>query len=58
MSTIMRVDDSATMPPSSSNILTTESQQRPEAKAAGASGWLVKPATTDELPGTTKRVIR
>ena len=32
-------------------FLTTESQQskRAEAKAAGASGWIVKPATADEL---------
>lgn len=41
-------------------FLTTESQQakRMEAKAAGASGWLVKPATADELLGTIKLVIR
>ena len=41
-------------------FLTTESQQskRLEAKAAGASGWLVKPATADELLGTIKLVIR
>ena len=32
-------------------FLTTESQQerKQEAKAAGASGWIVKPATADEL---------
>ena len=43
-----------------SRCLTTESQQakRLEAKAAGASGWLVKPATADELLGTIKLVIR
>ncbi len=29
-----------------------------EAKAAGASGWLVKPATADELLGTIKLVLR
>jgi two-component system chemotaxis response regulator CheY len=92
MSTIMLVDDSATILLSISNILTkagyavekasiefikevrtlpnykfmpilfltTESQQskRLEAKAAGASGWLVKPATADELLGTIKLVIR
>jgi two-component system, chemotaxis family, chemotaxis protein CheY len=41
-------------------FLTTESQQakRLEAKAAGASGWLVKPATADELLGTIKLVLR
>ena len=41
-------------------FLTTESQQdkRMEAKAAGASGWLVKPATADELINTVKLVVR
>lgn len=41
-------------------FLTTESQQskRVEAKAAGASGWLVKPATADELLNTIKLVLR
>ena len=41
-------------------FLTTESQQskRLEAKAAGASGWLVKPATADELLGTIKLVLK
>ena len=41
-------------------FLTTESQQarRMEAKAAGASGWLVKPATADELLNTIKLVLR
>lgn len=40
-------------------FLTTESQQakRAEAKAAGASGWLVKPATADELLNTIKLVV-
>ncbi len=40
-------------------FLTTESQQgkRAEAKAAGASGWLVKPATADELLNTIKLVL-
>lgn len=40
-------------------FLTTESQQarKAEAKAAGASGWLVKPATADELLNTIKLVI-
>ncbi len=40
-------------------FLTTESQQsrRLEAKAAGASGWLVKPATANELLSTIKLVI-
>jgi len=41
-------------------FLTTESQQakRMEAKAAGASGWLVKPATADELINTIKLVLK
>jgi two-component system chemotaxis response regulator CheY len=41
-------------------FLTTESQQarRAEAKAAGASGWLVKPASADELINTIKLVLR
>jgi two-component system chemotaxis response regulator CheY len=41
-------------------FLTTESQQskRAEAKAAGASGWLVKPATADDLLNTIKLVLR
>ena len=41
-------------------FLTTESQQakRLEAKAAGASDWLVKPATADELLNTIKLVLR
>ena len=41
-------------------FLTTESQQikKQEAKAAGASGWIVKPATADELLGTVKLVIK
>ena len=41
-------------------FLTTESQsaKRAEAKAAGASGWLVKPATADELLSTIKLVVK
>lgn len=41
-------------------FLTTESQQskRAEAKAAGASGWLVKPVNGDELLSTIKLVLR
>lgn len=41
-------------------LLSTESQQskKPEAKAAGASGWIVKPTTADELLNTIKMVIR
>lgn len=41
-------------------FLTTESQQekRAEAKAAGASGWIVKPATADQLLNTIKLVLR
>jgi len=40
-------------------FLTTESQQskKVEAKAAGASGWIVKPATADELLNTIKLVV-
>ncbi len=41
-------------------FLTTESQQakRADAKAAGASGWLVKPVTADELLNTIKLVVK
>jgi two-component system chemotaxis response regulator CheY len=41
-------------------FLTTESQQsrKQEAKAAGASGWIVKPATADELLNTIKLVLK
>jgi len=41
-------------------FLTTESQQsrKLEAKAAGASGWIVKPARADELLNTIKLVIK
>jgi len=41
-------------------FLTTESQQsrKVEAKTAGASGWIVKPVTADELLGTIKLVMR
>lgn len=41
-------------------FLTTESQQskRAEAKAAGASGWLVKPVNGEELLSTIKLVVR
>ncbi len=41
-------------------FLTTESQQsrKLEAKTAGASGWIIKPATADELLNTIKLVIR
>lgn len=41
-------------------FLTTESQQsrKQEAKEAGATGWIVKPATADELLNTIKMVIR
>lgn len=40
-------------------ILTTESQQakRDEAKAAGATGWLVKPVAPDQLLGVIKQVV-
>jgi len=41
-------------------FLTTESQQskRDEAKAAGASGWLVKPVDAEQLINTIKLVIK
>ena len=41
-------------------FLTTESQQsrKMEAKAAGASGWIVKPATADDLINTIKLVLK
>ena len=41
-------------------FLSTESQQerRIEAKAAGASGWMVKPTTAEDLLNTIKLVIR
>jgi two-component system, chemotaxis family, chemotaxis protein CheY len=40
-------------------VLTTESQQakRDQAKSAGATGWLVKPAKADELLSVIKRVL-
>jgi two-component system chemotaxis response regulator CheY len=39
-------------------FLTTESEQskREEAKAAGASGWLVKPVSSDDLLGAVRQV--
>ena len=40
-------------------ILTTESQlaKKQEAKAAGATGWIVKPFRTEELLAVVKRVL-
>ena len=40
-------------------MLTTESQQakRQDAKAAGATGWLVKPVKQDDLLGVIKKVV-
>ena len=40
-------------------MLTTESQQakRQEAKAAGATGWLVKPVNAQQLIGVIKQVV-
>ena len=40
-------------------VLTTESQQarRDEAKAAGATGWLVKPVQGSELINVIKQVV-
>ncbi|KAA5603810.1 response regulator [Roseospira marina] len=39
-------------------VLTTETQQvkREEAKAAGATGWLVKPVAPDQLAAVLKKV--
>lgn len=41
-------------------FLTTESQQpkRDEAKAAGATGWLVKPINAEQLIGALKVVLK
>lgn len=41
-------------------LLTTESQQekKMEGKAAGASGWIVKPFKPEDLLATVKRVMR
>jgi two-component system, chemotaxis family, chemotaxis protein CheY len=41
-------------------FLTTESQQtkKAEAKTAGASGWIVKPATAEQLLSTIKLALR
>lgn len=40
-------------------MLTTESEQtkRAEAKAAGATGWLVKPVAPDALLGVIRQVV-
>jgi two-component system, chemotaxis family, chemotaxis protein CheY len=40
-------------------MLTTESQEarKQEGKAAGATGWIVKPFTTDQLLAVVKRVL-
>lgn len=40
-------------------FLTTESQQskRSEARAAGATGWLVKPVAADQLIGVVERIL-
>ncbi|MCX7945839.1 MAG: response regulator [Hydrogenophilus sp.] len=41
-------------------FLTTESQQskRQEAKAAGATGWIVKPASAEQILNTIKLVLK
>jgi two-component system chemotaxis response regulator CheY len=41
-------------------VLTTESQQqkKEEAKAAGATGWILKPFVPEKLLETVKKVIR
>jgi two-component system chemotaxis response regulator CheY len=40
-------------------MLTTESQQarKLEGKAAGATGWIVKPFSTEQLVAVVKRVL-
>jgi two-component system, chemotaxis family, chemotaxis protein CheY len=41
-------------------LLTTESQtdKKMQGKAAGASGWIVKPFKPEDLLATVKRVMR
>ncbi len=41
-------------------MLTTESQEarKAEGKQAGASGWIVKPFTPDQLIETVKRFVK
>ena len=41
-------------------MLTTESQagKKSEGKAAGATGWIVKPFTPDQLVAVVKKVLR
>jgi two-component system chemotaxis response regulator CheY len=41
-------------------MLTTESQAsaKAEGKAAGATGWIVKPFKPDQLLGVVKKVLR
>jgi two-component system chemotaxis response regulator CheY len=40
-------------------MLTTESEEarKQEARAAGATGWIVKPFTTQQLLGVVKKVL-
>lgn len=40
-------------------IITTESEEKKklEAKSAGATGWIVKPFTPEQLIGVVKRVV-
>lgn len=40
-------------------IITTESEEKKktEARAAGATGWIVKPFTPEQLVGVVKRVV-
>jgi two-component system chemotaxis response regulator CheY len=40
-------------------MLTTESQEarKQEGKAAGATGWIVKPFTTQQLLAVVKRLL-
>jgi two-component system chemotaxis response regulator CheY len=40
-------------------MLTTESQEsrKQEGRAAGATGWIVKPFTTEQLLAVVKKVI-
>ncbi len=41
-------------------MLTTESQdsKKQEGKAAGATGWIVKPFTPDQLVGVVKKLVK
>ena len=57
-STILAVDDSASMR-QMVNFITTESSQdkKMQGKQAGATGWIVKPFNPDQLLATIARVL-